>query len=80
MTTTTLSAALVPAAPVFTNTERGDVNPKWRHGDGGRWPRLWRRGEASLAGREGQPQKMQVGSRSISVRRSSTLRDGASRS
>ena len=55
----------------------GDVNPTWPHRDGGGWPQLsCIRGLGLL----GQPQKMQVGSRSSSLSRSSTRFDGASRS
>ena len=57
--------------------ETGDVNPTWPHRDGGGWPQLsCIRGLGLL----GQPQKMQVGSRSSSLSRSSTRFDGASRS
>jgi hypothetical protein len=53
----------------------GDVNPTWPHRDGGSWPQL---SCVRGCGLLGQPQKMQVGSRSSSLSRSSTRFDGAS--
>jgi hypothetical protein len=53
--------------------------PNWPHRDGGSSPHLGGCGE-SPTDALGYPQNMQVGSRSISVRRSSTRFDGASRS
>ena len=53
----------------------GNVNLSWPHRDGVDWPQLsCFRGVGLL----GQPQKMQVGSRSSSRSRSSTRFDGAS--
>jgi hypothetical protein len=58
----------------------GDVNPNWLHRDGGKWPHLSLDQGLAAWPPLGYPQKMQVGSQSISVRRSSTRCEGASRS
>jgi hypothetical protein len=58
--------------------EPGDVNSNWPHWGGCSWLDLSRGGEPSAVRTGGYPQKMQAGSRSISVRRSSTRCEGAS--
>jgi hypothetical protein len=57
-----------------------DVNPSWPHAGDVRWPHLGVKAMCTWLGLRGYPQKMLVGSRSISVSRSSTRVEGAWRS